>query len=342
MDKICKTLYDPLYDFCGPLHAAFPGLTPGFDRLVHCRDCSDWSLVHDLGPGCTKDLLLACLSRDETAFFKDMDNPFIGFIGGKVLYDRLVDTEREVFWGENRLANLVRQCMVLHALEPMTSKLQCIVSKLTSSTDTEINQSNVVSTLLTDPTMLSTVMGMMDSPESMKTLVSSLRTIVEGMLTECPQDTDDDVSEGTSDMCATTTEKVAEIDAFVSPGTFLKRENQKNAQKNKKKNKKTPSADLLSMLGELDLDDKEMADLSDDIKAMKTDEFSSIASEVTKMLGGEGGLDMQQMLQGLGTSGMDVSKMLGSLGGGDMQQMLQSLNVGGMDFSKLFGKSAQS
>jgi hypothetical protein len=184
MDKICKTLYDPLFDFCGPLQEAFPELTPGFDRLKQCRHMMDWSLVQELGPGCTKDTLMACLKRDEMAFFKEDTNPLVRFIGGKDLYDRLLESEREVYWGENRLANIIRQCMVLHALEPMATKLQCIVSKLTASKGAKLDQQNIVSTLLSDPAMMSSMLSLMDSPESMKTLMASLRTIIEGMMTE--------------------------------------------------------------------------------------------------------------------------------------------------------------
>jgi hypothetical protein len=240
MDLICKTLYEPLFNFCGPLHTAFPESTPGFSRLERCRETMDWSMIKELGPGCTKALLLACLSQDVDAFFEaGGKNPFLSFLGGRDLYDQLVETERAVYWGDNHLANIIRQCMVLYALEPMAVKLQCIVSKITSGARTKIDQANIISTLLADPTMMSSMLSLMDSPESMKTLMSSLRTIVDGMMTTVPSPSEDpDPPEE---------ESVDLAMASVSPGVFLKQEKRKKQKKKKQQgNPQSQMEDIMS------------------------------------------------------------------------------------------------
>ena len=198
METLCKTLYDPLIRFCGPLHTAFPALlSPGFERLSHCRERMDWQLIKELGPGCTKAMLTACLTRDEGTFFAEPANPLVSFIGGQDVYDRLLAEEREVYWGERHLATIIRQCMVLHALEPMSQKLQCIVSKLTDPTTSDgvavasMDQASIMNKLLSDPTVLSSMLSLMDSPASMKTLMSSLQTIVGGLLTDVAGTHDD-------------------------------------------------------------------------------------------------------------------------------------------------------
>lgn len=337
MDTLCITLYEPLVNFCGPLHTAFPDLTPGFERLLECRAARTWDVISALGPGCTKATLVACLKKDEAEFFKDSEkNPFIAFLGGKVLYDRLLAIEKDAYWGNSHLANIIRQCMVLHALEPMAVKLQCIVAKVTSSSNQKMDQSNIVKTLLSDPSLMSSMLGLMDSPESMQTLMSSLRTIVEGMMTEATSSPpDEDENEDKQD-----DEKDDDVDALSSPGTFLKRDKKKK-KKNKHKNKKMkqdPESNvqsLLSMIGDMDLNDTDLKEISDDIQTMKPEDFSSIASVVSNMMaGGEGG-GMQQMLQTLGGSGkggmQQLVQTLGGSGKGELQQLLQTLGGSGKD-----------
>ena len=274
----------------------------------------------ELGPGCTKALLLACLTQDVDAFFEGGgDNPFVSFIGGKDLYDQLIETERSVYWGDNHLANIIRQCMVLYALEPMAVKLQCIVSKLTSGTSAKIDQANVLSTLLSDPTMMSSMLSLMDSPESMKTLMSSLRRIVDGMMTTVPAPTEDpDLPE----------EESVDL-ALVSPGVFLKQENRKKQKKQKQQKKacdpQSQMEAIMSAFHGMSFDDNDLAEMTDDLKTMDPTEFTSIASKVSGILNGAG--DVQQLLQSLGCG----DALQGTDG---VQQLLQGL--GGMNFLSKF------
>ena len=341
------TLYEPLCTFCGPLHTAFPDLTPGFDRLLECRASRTWDVISTIGPGCTKALLVACLQKDDESFFRDSEtNPFLSFLGGKVLYDRLLAVEKDAYWGDSHLANIIRQCMVLHALEPMTTKLECIVSKITSSsTSQQLDKSNIVKTLLSDPTLMSSMLGLMDSPESMQTLLSSLRTIVEGMLTEATADKGDEEGEEEDEEGGKTAACDVEVEAMVSPGTFLKRE--KTKKKNRKKNKNGSGRNqapgvhsLLAMMDDMKLDEKDLKEMSDDIQSMKAEDYSTIASAVSNMMSGEGG-GMQQMMQtlaaGSGGTGMDgMQQMMQTLcagKSGGIGDMLQALGTGkgGMD-----------
>ena len=305
MDLICKTLYEPLFNFCGPLHTAFPESTPGFSRLQRCRETMDWSLIKELGPGCTKALLLACLTQDVDAFFEGGgDNPFLSFLGGKGLYDQLFETERAVYWGDNHLSNIIRQCMVLYALEPMAVKLQCIVSKLTAGARTKIDQANVISTLLADPTMMSSMLSLMDSPESMKTLMSSLRTIVDGMMTTKPSPSADPPEEESVDLAK----------ASVSPGVFLKQEKRKKQKKKKQQgNPLSQMEDIMSAFHGMTFDDNELTEITGDLQSMDPTEFTSIATKVSGILNGVG--DVQELVQSLGSGqglgGMDfLSKLM--------------------------------
>jgi hypothetical protein len=119
--------------------------------------------------------------------------------------------------------------------------------------------------------------------------------------------------------------------ALASPGMFLKANRQK--QKNrKKKNRKKKSAvpDLMSMMGDMQINDEDLVGISEDISAMKSDEFNSIAGEVAKLLDGDGigGLQqmmksggLQQLLQGKGMEGM----LKGLSGADDVRSLLQGL-----------------
>jgi hypothetical protein len=243
------------------------------------------------------------------------DNPLLSFIGGKDLYDRLLETEREVYWGDNHLANIIRQCMVLYALEPMAVKLQCIISKLTSGSSAKIDQTNVVSALLSDPTMMSSMLSLMDSPESMKTLMSSLRTIVDGMMTTVPT-TPEEQEEDPEDLST--------AEASVSPGIFLKQEKQKKQKELKKqKAQANPQAQveqMMSLLQGWSLDDNDLTDITEDLKTMDQTEFTSIAKKVSGLLNGAG--DVQQLLKSLGEGTDGVQTLLQGLGGMDMLSQL--------------------
>lgn len=360
MQQICQTVYEPLFTFCDPLHSVFPELTPGFDRLVENRQSKGWGLIRELGPGCTKELLVSCISRDESKFFVDSTNPFVAFIGGKVLYDRLDETEREDFWGKNHLINIIRQCMVLHALEPLTTKLQCIVSKITDATKgQQMNQTSLMSMLMTDPEIISGLFGLMDSPESMKTLISSLRKIVDGMTTEAPEevqsedeeDVTNDTSEGSHSTTLATTdaiessatsEVVETIDAIVSPGMFLKknRKKQKAKQRNQKNTRTATGGGpndlsaLLSMLGDVQMDEADMLEISSDLKSMDPVEFTTIAKEGLSSIMGNG--ESSGILSGIQTmmsvlspnSGLgDISEIAGMAGVSGMSGMAEILKV---------------
>jgi hypothetical protein len=83
------------------------------------------------------------------------------------------------------------------------------------------------------------------------------------------------------------------------------------------------------------MDDNDLIEISNDIKSMKVDEFSTIAGEVTKMLGGPqcDGDGVQKILEMMGSGGLDVGKMLGA-GGLDLSKMM---GAGGLDLSKMMG-----
>ena len=238
MERICNTVYEPLATFCVPLHALFPDLLPDYELLLECGQSLSWELVRKIGPGCTKALLVACLDKNEEAFFQDPENPFVRFVGGRVLYDRLVDVEKDGYWGDSHLVNIIRQCMVLYALEPMATKLQGILSKVAASSTTSgpMNQSNILSSILTDPSILSSLVGLMDSPESMKTLIQSLRTIMDGMTTTASSGA---VDEGDVEEENNNEEVVGTIDAVSTPGEFIRAAAKRKKRRRTRRNRRT-------------------------------------------------------------------------------------------------------
>lgn len=291
------TVYEPLLSFCEPLSISFPELCESCSSIRECMKNDDWSLIRKLGPGCTKSMILASIKRDENTFFSDENNPFTQFIGGRSLYDRLVCNEKDVYWGDSRLVNIIRQCMVLTALEPMTSKLKGIVSKITDiSKGGQMDQSSIINTLLSDPTLMSSMLGLMDSPDSMKTLMTSLRTIVDGMLTDVNKDVVDDEGVEVEDERDEKEDNDTNVDALASPGRFLKHENKKRRKRRVKKRKDN---DILSMMNGIEIDEGDLQEISNDIKSMKPDDFSKMANDVTNLLGGMSGGDLNGMLQQL-------------------------------------------
>jgi hypothetical protein len=250
--------------------------------------------------------------------------------------------------------------MVLHALEPLTTKLQCIVSKITDATKgQQMNQTSLMSMLMTDPEIISGLFGLMDSPESMKTLISSLRKIVDGMTTEAPEevqsedeeDVTNDTSEGSHSTTLATTdaiessatsEVVETIDAIVSPGMFLKknRKKQKAKQRNQKNTRTATGGGpndlsaLLSMLGDVQMDEADMLEISSDLKSMDPVEFTTIAKEGLSSIMGNG--ESSGILSGIQTmmsvlspnSGLgDISEIAGMAGVSGMSGMAEILKV---------------
>ena len=297
MERICSTVYEPLSTFCAPLHALFPDLLPDYELLLECSGSLSWDLVRKIGPGCTKALLVACLNKDAETFFQDPDNnPFVQFVGGRVLYDRLVDAEKDGYWGDNHLVNIIRQCMVLHALEPMATKLQCILSKVAASSSASagtMDQSNILSSILTDPSILSSLVGLMDSPESMKTLLQSLRTIMDGMTTTAtavPETVDEEAP------------VVAAVSAAATPGEFIRAARQQRAKKtkqkkNKKKNANPGLSDMMALLGNMSMDDSELQDLSTELKSMDPTAIADMAREGLSSMTGVGeGVDIGALM----------------------------------------------
>jgi len=293
MDRICSTVYEPLSTFCAPLHALFPDLLPDYELLLECGRSLSWDLVRKIGPGCTKALLVACLNKDDETFFQEPDNPFVQFVGGRVLYDRLVDAEKDGYWGDNHLVNIIRQCMVLHALEPMATKLQCILSKVAASSSAgTMDQSNILSSILTDPSILSSLVGLMDSPESMKTLLQSLRTIMDGMTTTAtavPETVDEEEEEEAP--------VVATVSAAATPGEFIRAARQQRAKKTKQKKKKNGAADMMALLGSMSMDDSELQDLSTELKSMDPTAIADMAREgLSSMTGVGDGVDIGALM----------------------------------------------
>jgi hypothetical protein len=231
------------------------------------------------------------LNKDAETFFQDPDNnPFVQFVGGRVLYDRLVDAEKDGYWGDNHLVNIIRQCMVLHALEPMATKLQCILSKVAASAGT-MDQSNILSSILTDPSILSSLVGLMDSPESMKTLLQSLRTIMDGMTTTAtavPETVDEEAP------------VVAAVSAAATPGEFIRAARQQRAKKTKQtknKNANPGLSDMMALLGNMSMDDNELQDLSTELKSMDPTAIADMAREgLSSMTGVGDGVDIGALM----------------------------------------------
>ena len=282
MQKLCQTVYGPLYQFCKPLNHAFPGGLVQFQILEDAYKTNTWDLILSFGPSCTKSLLVAALSKNETRFFKDESNEFITFIGGKSLYDLLTPEERDTYWSNEILANIIRQTMVLCALYPMTEKLQTIVEKVMSTTNGKnLTQTDIINTLISDPNMMMSMLSLMDSPESMKVLMTSLKTIVDGMMTVSTDDTfdnEDDDDDETGD------DNNKEDEKTDTPSSIFKQEAKKKKRNRRRRKKKSGNNPLSSIIDELSMDDKTIESMTNDIKTMNVDDITSMAKDVSKML----------------------------------------------------------
>ena len=328
MNILCKTVYDPLNSFCGPLKRAFPTHIMDYDALIDCMTNNDWSLVRKLGAGCSKELLVAVIRKDEKVFFKDKDNEFVKFIGGHELYNCLTSKEKDTYWGNGHLENIIRQCMVVNALDPITSKLHDVVDRVKRTASSHgghngtMNQGEIVKSIMSDPSIMTSMFSMIDSPDSMKLLMSSLRKVVDGMMTdgteyEDSNDHDSDHDQETDELV----KDVPSVDshtsyALASPGSFIKNERKKKKRNLNRKKKSNMSNDpiksIMSMIGEMEMDEEEMKEVSNDLKNMKPEEFAEIASTVTGMMKSNGlnngSVDIKSMLNNL--SGMDLSSIM--------------------------------
>jgi hypothetical protein len=337
MDRICQTVYEPLFTFCKPLHEAFPEQLDGYDVFMKSRETSDWGTIVTIGPGCTKQLLVAALSKNDKQFYSDITNPFVKFLGGKVVYDRLLEKERETFWKDDRIADIIRQCMVLYALHPMTDKLKCIVDKVTNlSGGKKLSQQDIIKSLLSDPQMIMSMMSLVDSPDGMKSLMSGLKTIIGGMMTTAADavpvadaDVDADADEDVID----TNIDISPISAVDNPSAFIRRETRKKKRRHRKKRNATTANPIIDMVNELEMDDDTIKTMTEEIQSMNAGDMSTIVQEVTSMLGtasGDGASDtLQNIMGGLLNGTSDISSLLNASGGlpGDIGTLLSSLKV---------------
>ena len=103
---------------------------------------------------------------------------------------------------------------------------------------------------------------------------------------------------------------------LASPGSFIKNERKKKKRNLNRKKKSNMSNDpiksIMSMIGEMEMDEEEMKEVSNDLKNMKPEEFAEIASTVTGMMKSNGlnngSVDIKSMLNNL--SGMDLSSIM--------------------------------
>ena len=297
MQHLCLTVYDPLVQFCGPLHASLPAMIPDFGRVLQCKQTLDWSLVTQLGPSCTATLLNACCRQDPNAFFADSTNTLVTLLGGKALYDRLLPTEQTVYWGDGRLAGIVRQCMVLHALAPLSDKLSCIVTRVrNAAAGGRVDKTTILQTILGDTSIVTSLMGFMESPDTMRQLITCLKVLLEeglgpGAGPDADPATDPPVAE-----CGE-----AVPDALNTPGQFLK------AVRNRRKpTARSHVSEMVSMLADLTSDNAKLESMSREIKQMQPSDLQSMMSEVTTMLGTGGP-------GGPGGPGSDLFRLLPSM-----------------------------
>ena len=329
MQKLCQTVYGPLRQFCEPLDRSFPGELHNLHVLEDGYKTNKWDLIVSIGPGCTKSLLVAALSKDDKRFFNDETNEFVAFIGGRRLYDRLTSDEKEIYWSNNMLSNIIRQTMVLYALYPMTEKLQAIVEKVMSTTSGKnLTQTDIINTLISDPSMMMSMLSLMESPESMKLLMSSLKTIVDGMMTS----TDDDVCENDDNVDECDDNNKTVDDTIVDdnkPSSVFKRDAERKKRNKKKRKKKSGTNPLSNIIDELSMDDKTIESMTNDIKTMDVKDITKMAKDVSKLLNtgkdGNGTADMLTNLMGV-MSKMDPSNKSNRTDSGDsLNEMMSQL-----------------
>tara|TARA_B110000046_G_scaffold185906_1_gene230285 strand:+ start:6114 stop:7178 length:1065 start_codon:yes stop_codon:yes gene_type:complete len=328
MNSLCVRLYEPLIQFYGPLAETFPELCPNLQRIRDALQTHDWSLIHELGSGCSKSLLRGCLTRDPDVFFADPLNAVAVFFGGRCVYDRLTPDERDAFWGDSDPAgsnhymeNAIRECMLLHGAAPLVPKLEGIVTRLRSAGTVgggTLDTSAVLGLLMKDPSLMRDLMGLVDSPDSMKTLMACMRTILEGLVATPPP---------SPSPPPVTAAPEATIEAMASPGAFLKKMEQKRAA-----NATHPLGDgfLMKMMDELDMNDEDIETMSQEFKSIDPTEFADIVGTVSGLLtSSNGGQGIQDQLATLLAGKTDINSLVESLssGGGEMAKMMEALTT---------------
>ena len=318
MDSLCIRLYEPLIAFYTPLTAPFPELLPNLQRLREGLQTHDWSLIHELGSGCSKSLLQGCLAHDPDVFFADPHNTVSVFFGGRLVYDRLTPTERDAYWGDrdaggsnHYMENALRECMLLHAAAPLIPKLEGIVHRLRSGG--AMDTSAMLGLLMTDQSLMVDLLALVDSPESMKTLMACMRTILEGLATTAPP--------APAPAPAPALALAPAIDAMVSPGAFLKTVGQKRAA-----TAKPIGGDLLTkMMEDLDMNDEDVENMSKEFKSIDPSEFTDIIGTVSSLLSST---NVQDQLSTLMAGKTDISSLMESLAsnGGEMAKMMAALS----------------
>jgi hypothetical protein len=305
MDSLCKTVYDPLFLFINPLQRAFPEeLKESFASLIACRQNLQWSIIETISSGCSKELLVSCLNQDADSFFRvkenENPNPFLVFIGGREVYDRLVtDDERSAYWGttnDRHLENTIRQCMVLSGIHPMKHKITNLIGKFSGQ-----DKSSILTELAQNPEVL---LDLVKTPGSMNAMTEGLKRMLEGICTTQEMNpsslltvVDDDV--------VTSGQNEDVLDAMTSPGAFLKKKNTKTTHNALLK--KDVLSEMLSMfptedqITEEDIDDLKECMQEDTIKELMTALGSGKdPMEIMKDMMGGGSIEsfMQSMQQG--------------------------------------------
>jgi hypothetical protein len=216
------------------------------------------------------------VAKDPDALFADPTNAMTSFLGGRVLYAQLKARERKVYWGKKRLVTLLRQGMILHALAPLSAKLDAIVVRVRAVSGS-VDPSTLVHTMLTDPTILTSLMGFMESPATMRQLVTCLKTFLEGVLPDvCP------AQAPTTAAAAAALPTDATNTALDRPGQFLKAT---RVQRATKPPPRTHVSELLSTLtGMLD-DETALTGLSQELQDLQPLELQTMFRDVQSLLG---------------------------------------------------------
>lgn len=303
MDGLCLALYNPLAEFLKPLSAAFPGdLEESLDELRRCTETQDWELARRLGGGCSPALLRACLAKDPEQFFGDpAAQPFVQFIGGQPVYEKLSPEEQETYWSEKRLETVIRQCIVVNALEPLLGRLGGIVNRVTQR-NRQCSQAEVVQSLVSDPEVMQNVFGLMDSASSVQLLMNSLSQVVQGVLGDGTDATQDEADAPTTQARNGPEDAEASQTALTHPGKYLAKQKRKQRRGAAKKSS-NPAQSILRMLQSMN-SESEVNEMVNEMKTIDKAEMDGLHRTVTDIL-------RTSMPQGSGNTGpIDIATIL--------------------------------
>jgi hypothetical protein len=269
MEHLCDNVYGPLLQLCSPRKDQIPN----YSHLVKARETHDCVLLTRLGPGFTTPLLLASLANDADAFFQTADeNPLLQFLGGKEMYDQ--DT---VYWDWELVTTCLRNGLMVQALSPLVEKLRHVIETCVSLRGHDRTQ--VIHKLMADPQVVVCLMGLLETGDDMTALMTCLRAVLEGMLTEAPP------------AVASPPSEVVHASRS-SPGAFLKQTRQARTQRGSKS-----TSTLQTVMGMLKDFEPDMGDARAELASMPKEDMAQMLQSMSGLLGGQDPAQILTLLQ---------------------------------------------